>query len=545
MVMSKWVKREPKKKPSKYDSPLEKIAKIRGIEDVERFLYPTQDELHDPYLLKNIEDASNRIIKAISKNEKIAISMDCDTDGITSGVILYRYLKNYTDNIYYIYNERGEGHGITNQMKYIQYDTDLLIIVDSSSNEVEACKKIYEEMGIDIVILDHHSIEVVNPYVILVNPQQEDCQYVNKDISGAGLVFKLICVMEDTLGQIDPFEYIDLVAVGLYADVMRVDVLENRFMILHGLRNIRNTGLRKILQDANVNTEKINCTTIGFTIAPLINSVARLDRIKLAIDLLLEDDEVECFKILQEMKRINEERKERQKEIVKQYLKHIDDSKKVLIVLDDLASKGFNGLIAYQLAETYKRPAIVGRVHQGTIAGSFRSYGGFDFKSFLQGFGDIQAMGHPQAGGIVLKEELLNEFERYIEENMPEPSETEQTIVYDLEIRADEIHEYLDVIEEFNKLYGNGFPKVMVRVDGILVEEAQVIGKTAETVKIKTFDEVELIKFKVDRSFASELTVFDEISVVGELRLNEWYHHGLRKKIVTPQIMIEDYRVAS
>lgn len=536
----KWIQRKPKEKFNHRDSALDKIAKIRGIYDIERFLNPTQDELHDPYLMKNIEEASNRIIKAIGKKERICLSYDADADGLTATSTMYRYLKNYTDNVYYIYSERNDGHGIQNQIDQIKEGTDLLIIIDSSSNEVETCRKI-KEMGIDIIILDHHAIEVKNPYVLMVNPQQEDCRYPNKYISGAGVVFKVIQVMEDSLGQVDPFQYIDLVAVGMYADVMRVDVPENRFIIMHGLRNMRNTGLIRILKSAKIDMNKMNSNVIGFTVAPLLNGVARMDKIRLAIDLLLEDDDKVCQKIHRQMKKVNEERKERQKEILEQYLKSIDESKKVLIVLDEQSSKGFNGIVAQQLAEKYKRPVIVGRVHQGTISGSFRSYGGFNFKSFLQGFGDIDALGHSQAGGIVLKEELLDEFEKYIDENMPESSETEPVIIYDLEISVDEIPEYIDVIEQFNILTGNGFPKVVVKVDGITVEETSVVGKTRETVKIKTLDDVELIKFRVDENYASELGFFDEISVVGELRMNEWYHFGLKKKIIIPQIMIEDY----
>ncbi|SDX93702.1 DHH family phosphoesterase [Thermoactinomyces sp. DSM 45892] len=537
-----WVQRRPEKSFRKHDSVYDKIAKVRGIKDMDRFLNPTIQELYDPYLMKNIEEASNRIIKAIGKNERICLSFDPDADGITATSTMLRYLNNYSNNLYYTYSERSKGHGIENQINQIEEETDLLIIIDSSSNDVEICKEIREEQGVDIIILDHHSIERLNPYATIVNPQQEGCEYPNTHLSGAGVVFKVIQVMEDTLGQVDPYQFLDLVAIGMYADVMKVDVLENRFIIQYGLQNIQNTGIKQLLKGANINIDKMNASVIGFTIAPLLNGVARMDKIKLAIDLLLEDDDRVCHKILQEMKSINEKRKKRQKEIANRYMKHLDDKQKVMIVIDEQASKGFNGLIAQQIAQTFQRPAIVGSAIDGVISGSFRTYNGFPFKTFLQGFGNIEAVGHESAGGLFLKEERLQDFGRYIDWHIPQINEP--SLMYDLEINITEIPNYIDEIERINRITGNGFPKISVKVNGIVVDKRVVIGKMKDTIKIDTLDDCELIKFRTDGEYGSELSCFDEVAVVGELRWNEWFHFGLRKKIVVPQIMIDDYSLA-
>ncbi|AYP68359.1 putative SPBc2 prophage-derived single-strand DNA-specific exonuclease [Bacillus phage vB_BcoS-136] len=561
----KWLQRKAKVTPKKHDNLIDSVAKIRGIDDISRFLNPTQDELHSPYLLKNVEKASERIIQAIRNNERIVVSYDADADGITATTIMLRWLGHYTSNIDYIYGERNDGHGITEQLKTNLNEennaerlerarnniakvkeADLLILIDSSSNDTKVCENI-ASVGIDIIILDHHEIERPNPHVLMVNPQQEGCVYPNKSISGAGVVFKTIQVMEDELGEIDPFYFMDLVAVGMYADVMRVDVLENRFMIMHGLRNIKNTGLLRILKGAKVDLFKIDSSAIGFSIAPLLNGVARMGSIKLAIDILLEDDDNVCKKLRLQMQKLNDKRKELQKQIVENYMKKVDSSQKVLMVFDEQSSKGFNGIVAQNLSETYKRPVIVGRIHNGTVSGSFRSYNGFKFKSFLQQFGDlgfkIEALGHEGAGGIIISETLLGDLENYIEANMPSLDEREPTIVYDLEFDISEIHEHIRDMEQINLIVGNGFPKVIVKVNNITVEESQCIGKTMETVKIKTFDNLELIKFRVNEDYASELGYFDEISVVGQLQMNEFYNFGLKQKISTPQIMIEDYRV--
>lgn len=559
----KWVAKKPKAKPNSRDSVVDKIAKIRGIQDVDRFLHPSEDELFDPYLIKNIEDASNRIIRAIAGKERIVVSYDPDADGLTSATIMRRYLSNYTDNVDYIYGERGDGHGIENMLKTKGLnpekdakrlvlnkqnmekikDCDLLILIDSSSNDTKVCKYISETLNKDVIIIDHHEIERDNPHVLMVNPQQEGCEYPNKQLSGAGVVFKVLQVMEDTLCGVDVWQYIDLVAVGMYADVMRVDVFENRYLITHGLRNVRNAGLVRILKGGKANLKKLKCSDIGFTIAPLINGTCRMDEIELAIDLLMADDDTDCKRLRLKMAKLNEKRKEIQKSLFESYSKSVDPSKKALVVLDDKASKGFNGIISQQLSDAYKRPAIVGRLHKGVASGSFRA-NGFDFKSFLQASGLLkEAMGHPSAGGFEIEEDKLDDLLQYIEDNLPELGEQEAYVLYDLEMDASEIHEYIEAVELFNHLTGNGFPKIIVRVNNISVQEAKCIGKTMETVKINTFNDMELIKFRVNENYASDLGVFDEIDAVGQLQMNEFYNFGLKKLVITPQVMLEDYQL--
>lgn len=560
----KWIQRKAKVKPNSNDSVVDRIAKIRGIQDPQSFLNPTEDVLHDPYLMKNIQEASNRIIQAIGNNEKIVVSYDPDADGITSATIMLRYLSNYTENVEYIYGERNDGHGIFEMITVNDLDdvkdkeriahnrantdkirnADLVILVDSSSNDVEACKFITQVLKTEVIILDHHAIERKNPHVIMVNPQQYDCEYPNKHLSGAGVVFKTIQVMEDTLGQVDIWQYNDLVAVGMYADIMRVDIPENRYLIMNGMRNIKNTGLVRICKGAKVNTfGGIKGDDIGFSIAPLLNGVARMDNIKLAIDILLEDDDAKCKPIRLKMQKINETRKEKQKAIVEQYMKSVDSSKKVLVVMDEQSSKGFNGIVAQQLSDKYKRPAIVGRMHNGVLSGSFRSFNGFKFKTFLNQFdGEIEAMGHEGAGGIVIAEDQLENLYAYIERHLPKLDDLEPTVLYDVELNVSEINEYLSVVERYNHLAGAGFPRIVVRVNGITVEEVACIGKTMETVKIKTLDNMELIKFRVDDTYASDLGAFDEIEVVGQLSMNVFYNFKTKETTKTPQVMIEDFK---
>lgn len=559
--MAKWIQRKTKVAIKKRDEIEDKIAKMRGIKDLDEFLNPSADVLHDPYLMKNIDEASNRIILALSKQQKICVSFDPDADGLTSASTMIRYLRNYTDKVTFIYGERNDGHGINEMIKIegveddrrlerntenlqLIHESDLVILIDSSSNDTKACKYIAEEMGKEIIVLDHHEIERPNPHVLLVNPQQKGCDYPNKFLSGAGVVFKVMQVMEDTLDQVDPFNYIDLIAIGMYADIMRIDIPENRYIILQGLRNVKNMGLTRILKGAKIDNWNLDCNAIGFGIAPLLNGTARMDELRLAIDLLLEDDDNKCKPLRLKMQKLNERRKEIQKDLFQSYSKKVNLDEKLLVVLDDKSSKGFNGVVAQQLSDTFKRPVIVGRNHKGTISGSFRGYGKIKLKSFLGGFSDIaeiEVLGHEGAGGIVMPSENLELLQEYINKFLPELDEKEQTVIYDLEMDAEEAIENIRVIESFNRLTGNGFPKIIVRVNNITVDTVDCIGKTMETVKFKTFDKMELIKFRVNDQYGSNLGCWDSIDVVGVLSMNEFYNFKLKQKVYTPQIMIEGY----
>lgn len=527
----KWVERTPKDQYVQDDCMLVKLAKIRGIDDLDDYLNPSSKNEHDPYLLKNIEEAAKEIIKAVVAGKRICVSADCDSDGIFSTAIMVRYLRQFTSNLYVIYAQRSEGHGIEHQMKHIESETDLLIILDSSSNSVDACKELSERM--QIIVLDHHEIEKENPYVLLVNPQNDS--YPNKALSGAAVVYKTIRVMDDTLASETAEDFIDLVACGMYADMMNVSVPENRYLIISGMQQIKNTGLHAILAKNGVDVKSLNCDTIGYTISPLINGVARMDKIEYAIQLLLTDDASECLQLVSEMMHINEERKKIARILLERYSKHVDVSEKIIIAIDDNASKGFNGVIANDLAQRYQRPALVLRRTNGILTGSYRTYGNFKMKTFLNGFHMIgYALGHEEAGGVEFKEIHLEHLKEYVNKKIKAnlfPMKQE----FDIEIDAKDINfDLIREVERFDYLTGNGMPKALFMVRNLFVDERRVLGKNNDTVKISC-DGIDCIKFKTTPNWANDVDILDDIDVVGSLSLNEW-----RKKL-TPQIKVEDY----
>lgn len=538
MKKIKWQQRKPVRYYFEWDSPIRQLSDIRGIENVSTFLYPTYEVLHDPYLLKNIDIVAHKIIKAISENKKIGLSYDHDTDGLTAGTVMYRYLSQFTDNIYKIYNERHEGHGIENQFDKIEYGTELLIIVDSSSNSTKTCETL-SKRGVEIVILDHHTIDEDNPYATIVNPQQDD--YPNKQLSGVGIVYKTIQVMDDTLATGDIDRYLDLVAVGLYGDMMSVNVLENRYLIKQGLKNINNPGLQAILKINNIDLKKIDTQTIGFKISPSINAAARMGNIKLVVDLLSEDDYKKCLELAQEIYQLNEERKKIEDELFLKYESMIDDNDKVIIIPHPEAQKNFNGLIANKISQKYKRPAMVLRDHGDKMMGSFRSYGDFKLKKFLRQLPFIDyAEGHEASGGVGFDRQFHPILREIFQEELKD-EDFDFTIEYDLEINLEDVDiDLIKQLSDFNLITGVDFEKVIFKINHIKIDDMKVVGVNQDTIRIKSKDVV-VMMFKVSESVINDLNIGDVIEVIGGLNINEWFNPRYKKNIITPQIFAEDY----
>jgi single-stranded-DNA-specific exonuclease len=538
----KWIQREPVIKPHKSDTIVEKITKARGIKNIQSFLNPSEKELINPKLLDNISIASAMIIEAIESGKRICVSADCDSDGVMSTGIMYRYLKQFTNNLYYIYNQRSEGHGIENQLQYVQDNTDLVIILDSSSNSVRACKRL-KEKGMDVIVLDHHTIDVKNPHVVLVNPQNDF--YPNKHLSGAGVTFKTIQVMDELLKSGKVWDMIDLCAIGIFGDMMKIDVMENRYLIIKGMKNIRNYGIKAILDVKNIPEEDVNSQTLGFTIVPLINSASRLGKIELALELVMSDDYDECLYLVEEINKLNEKRKVLQKELTEEYSKKINTDEKVLIAIGELESKSFNGLVAQGLSKEHQRPALVMREHKGSLGGSYRTFGDFDVQSFLRGCPHINsADGHPYAGGVTLYSKNLDKFREYVNSELA-VFEFEQVVEYDLEIDVSEVTEdFIIQVEKINYLTGQGFPTVLFKVKGIIYDSdgRKTMGANNNHVKIK-LDDITLIKFNTTEDYALNIPDMSEIEVVGQLNLNI-YVTKWGREYRTNQLLLDDFRVA-
>ncbi len=442
------------------------IAKMlvrRGIttyEDARKFFKPQFEDFHDPYLMKDMKKAVERIIQALKNREKILIYGDYDVDGTTAVAILYSFLKNrYPSVEFYIPDRNTEGYGISR--KGIQYAIDnnfsLIVALDCGIKEIEEIS-FARDNGIDVIVGDHHTPgEILPPAYAILNPKQKDCPYPYKELSGAGVAFKLIQALNEkegnTIDKIIP--YLDLLAVSIAADIVPITG-ENRTFMYFGLQQLNvspRPGL-KVLMKSIKKTEK-EVSDIVFTLAPRINSAGRMTHGKLAVKLLIEPNEEKAEEIGSMIEENNRIRRETDKamtdEALDLILEHIDPESYTTVVYNKNWHKGVVGIVASRLIEKYYRPTIVLTWSEQAQmwVGSARSVKDFDLYGALNAISDkLEAFGgHKYAAGLSVKDENLKDFirafERKVREMMPEgPKEPEI-----------EVEEELDLIDITPKFY--------------------------------------------------------------------------------------------
>jgi single-stranded-DNA-specific exonuclease len=558
----KWIKKRARETNAD-DSIMLKLKKIRNIENLNHFLEPPISFEHSPYLLSNIDEAVQRIIKGIHNRENITIMSDVDADGICSCSIMYNYLKGYTSLLDIAHAQRSHGHGLetiveemteNENVRFLTKDTELLIIVDSSSNSVEACKLVKEEYGCDIIIIDHHAIDVDNPHAIIVNCQLGD--YPNKNLSGSAMCYKVLQVIDEYFNDSEADNYLDLVAIGLVADLMDLNEGENRSLVNRGIQHIRNEGLQQLLKTNNVDFYYgITSTDIGYKISPLINACSRYDKLELAIELFVESDVTRAKEIAKELKKLNEQRKKEEKEIIESVINDVDNTHKVAVIVNNDIEANFRGLICMQVTSKLKKPAFVLTYNKETneYHGSARSVGQVKLKNYCQLTGDfLYCQGHEKAFGLGVKAEKLEEALSTLDE-LIENDESEEVLEYDLDIEATEItHELITDVEKFSRITGQNVPPPKFLVKGCIVQNAEMLGKKVqETLKLSCENDLSLMKFKIDKSYAEtfiealkdEDRFFVEVDVLGTLNLNRFYHFGKKELQITKQIFMEDYKL--
>lgn len=563
--MVKWIQRKPKNSYEDDDLLIEKLSKIRGIYNLDDFLNPPKKYVYSPYNLDNIDIAVQRIIKAVKTDEKIQIFADIDADGVMSTGSMYNYLKRLTNNVSYFHAQRSEGHGIEKGIDMIDEDTNLLIIVDSSSNSVEACKEIVENLGIDIIIIDHHIVDVENPYATIVNCQQGE--YKNKHLSGSAMCYKVLQVLDEYLDIDMADDFLDLCAIGLVGDMMSVWSMENRYLIYNGINKIENLGIQEILNQSKIDySNGITTTNISFKISPIISACSRYDKIELALELITSDDCDRIKELAKELIELNERRKAEQKETVEKVLNKVDDSHNLIILIDEEIESGFRGLIATEIVEKFSKPTFVVKPfynEEGELvkySGSARSIGQLSLKSLCEDSGlFVFATGHEGAFGIEFIAENLEEIVKYFDETL-DANDLEKVFYYDLEINVDDIDEAdIKDVEKFSKITGMGFSEPVFKINGIIVEEKDnrklgthvraVMGANKDTVKINCENDFAIMKFRTNDQYAKDIEDYfydnfvTELSAIGSLNLNVFYNYGIRKNEVTKQLFVQDYKI--
>ncbi len=445
------------------DKVLSKLLVQRGIhsfEEAKKFFRPSLEELHDPFLMKDMDLAVDRIMKAIANDEQILIYGDYDVDGTTSVSLLYSYLKNFASKIAtYIPDRYEEGYGVSYQGIDFAKDNDFSLIVALDCGIKAIDKVAYaKEQGIDFIICDHHKPGNEIPKAVAVlNPKREDCNYPYDELCGCGVGFKLVQAIasknEQTL--LDLIPYLDLVATAIAADIVPITG-ENRILAYHGLQVINDNprnGIKAIIHQ--LNKKELTITDVVFIIAPRINAAGRIKHGNAAVELLTESDFDAAVEFAEAINEYNTNRKELDAKITKEALQQIidlnEEERKTTVVYNESWHKGVIGIVASRLTETYYRPTLVFTKSGDKLAASARSVKGFDVYDALQQCSEFieQFGGHKYAAGLTLLPENYESFKQRFEEVVSKSIDPELLIP---EIRIDAELDLTDITPKFFRI---------------------------------------------------------------------------------------------
>lgn len=499
----------------KYPELLQMLLSSRGVEDPEEFLNPDYSKLHDPFLMKGMDKAVKRILKAIKNNERIAIYSDYDCDGGPGGVLMHDFFKKigYENFINYIPHRHKEGYGL-NTKAIDELKADLLITVDlgiTDCDQVDYANK----KGTDVIITDHHlpNGKLPKAYAIL-NPKQEDCNYPFDGLCGTGVAFKLVQALLPSFDVKKGWEkwLLDMVGLATVADMVPL-VGENRVLAHFGLFVMRKSprvGLMKMCRKMNVNQYHITEDDIGFMIAPRINAASRMGVSMDAFHLLTTEDEVEADQLAKHLNKINNERKG----IVAAMTKEIKKRVSSLDTVDDVIFMGnpdwrpsLLGLSANSLVEEYDRPVFLwGREDTGIIKGSCRSDGRVSVVELMNEVKDslVEFGGHAFSGGF----SVLQENVYFLEEKLSAAynklkTEIDETVFVDKKMDIKDVTwDTYNMIEKLGP-FGMGNPKPTFLFEDVNVESVQHFGKEKNHLRL-SFGKVDAIEFFTKRDNIEE-----------------------------------------
>jgi len=454
---------------------------ISNYEEAKTFFRPQLSDLHDPFLMKDMDKAVARIEKAIASNENILVFGDYDVDGTTAVALLSTYLQETHPNVAtYIPDRYGEGYGISYQGIDFAEDNGFTLIIALDCG-VKALEKVaYAKVkGIDFIICDHHRPGPELPEAIAVlDPKREDCNYPYKELCGCGVGFKLIQALASKNGETvqDLIPYLDLVATAIGADIVPITG-ENRVLAYYGLQVINNhprVGFQAIINQ--IKKTKLTITDVVFIIAPRINAAGRMKHGQHAVNLLKATDLEEAQKFAAEIEQFNLDRRGLDQEITEEALQQIQRNKEeeryTSVVFDEKWHKGVIGIVASRLTETYYRPTLVFTKSGNKLAASARSVKGFDVYEALQGCSHYieQFGGHKYAAGLTLLaeeyENFKNQFEKVVSETI-DPKLLTPEILIDIKIALSDISpKLLRIINQFAP-FGPGNMRPVFMAEGV------------------------------------------------------------------------------
>lgn len=481
---------------------------ITSLEEAEKFFNPSLSDLHDPFLMPDMDKAVSRLNKAMGKKEKILIYGDYDVDGTTSVALVYKYLQNYYSNIeYYIPTRYEEGYGIS--LKSINYaesiGVKLIIVLDCGVKAIDEIKYA-KDKGIDFIICDHHvQDEILPEAVAILNPKLDGSSYPFQHLSGCGVGYKFMqaFAMSNGLSDSNDLEsMLDLVAVSIAADIVPITG-ENRIMAYYGLKRLNsnpNMGLRSIIRICNLSNKEITISDVIFKIGPRINASGRMQSGMEAVELLVTKDIADAYIKGKNIDQYNQDRKELDKRITDEANAILEDrgetfnGKKTLVIYNKDWHKGIIGIVASRLTELYYKPCVVLTLSNGLATGSSRSIQGFDIYKAIEATRDLLENfgGHTYAVGLSLKEENIPEFTRRFEEYVAENIQIHQLtphVSIDTYLSFEEINsDFIGWIKLFNP-FGPGNQKPVFCTKNIYdFGTSRLVGKNLEHIKLELVD---------------------------------------------------------
>lgn len=479
---------------------------ITTFEEARSFFRPDLNGLHDPFLMKDMDLAVERLTKAMHNNEKILIYGDYDVDGTTSVALVYRFLIKFYSNLeFYIPDRYNEGYGIS--IKGIDYAADnnftLVIALDCGIKAIEKIKYANTK-NVDFIICDHHNPDSeLPPAIAVLDPKREDCEYPYKHLSGCGVGFKLI----QAFASVNNIEFthvislLDLVALSIASDIVPITG-ENRILAFFGLKQINSnpsTGVKAIIEVCGLKDKDISISDIVFKIGPRINASGRMKLATESVELLVSRDYALAYERSSTINMYNNDRKDLDKNTTDEALVVIENDiefsqKKSIVVYKPDWHKGVIGIVASRLSEEHYKPTVVLSESNGFASGSARSVLGFDLykaiescKDLLENFG-----GHMYAAGLTMKIENVEEFSRRFEEYVALNILEEQT---QPSIEIDALIEFKDITPKFFrvlKLFGPFGPgnmnPVFASKNVYDYGSSRLVGKEQEHLKLELID---------------------------------------------------------
>ncbi len=486
-----------------------KLLIERGIHtaaEAKRFFRPQLHELHDPFLMNDMDVAVDRLNAAMGRKERIMIYGDYDVDGTTAVALVYKFLQQFYSNIdYYIPDRYNEGYGVSFKGVDYAHETGvkLIIVLDCGIKAVEEIAYA-KEKGIDFIICDHHvPDEVLPPAVAILNPKRADSTYPYSHLSGCGVGFKLM----QAFAQSNGIEFaqlthlLDLVAVSIASDIVPI-MGENRILAYHGLKQLNSNpsiGLKAIIDVCGLADKEITVSDIVFKIGPRINASGRIQNGKEAVDLLIEKEFSSALEKSNQINQYNETRKDLDKAMTDEANKIVDkleglSDRRSIVIFNEDWHKGVIGIVASRLTEIYYRPAVVLTRSDDLATGSARSVSGFDVykaieycRDLLENFG-----GHTYAAGLSMKVENVPVFARRFEEFVSQHILPEQTSPV---INIDAVLDFKDVtfkfysdLKKFNPFGPDNHKPVFATYHVYDYGTSKVVGREQEHIKLELVD---------------------------------------------------------